>query len=72
MDLYEIVMISVYFVGLFILCVVIRYREEDDAAYFFAVMWPMGLMVVPFVVVGAAGIWLGSWLEKRKRQAIDC
>ncbi len=60
----DVILVIVYFVGLLCLCALIRYRDEDDAAYFFASIWPLMLISVPFFVVGWIGVKVGGAVKQ--------
>lgn len=59
----DIILITAYFIGLFALCAFIRYRDEEDSVYFFALIWPVLLFGVPFFVVGWAGVKVGDAIK---------
>lgn len=70
----DVIVIAVYFVGLFSFFALIRAKssgdvDSDDVAYFLSFVWPVMLFFVPFFVVGCMGAKVGAAIKQWRH---DC
>ena len=59
------IILAVYFLVFFVLCIYVRYSDSDDLGYGLAIIWPLLLPAIPIGAVLFAATKVGDFIKAK-------